>query len=112
MNRLSPDRIEALVRWLKRGLSVRSIAAVAEVNRNTVLRYKKAIERGEKVIPDPSEDRRSPSAKVYVRASRETLDRLEDIADQLNSSREEIASVILETVARDDLFGAVLDLKS
>jgi len=91
---------------------VRSIAAVAEVNRNTVLRYKKALERGElKPVAEP-EDRRRPSAKMYVRASRQTLDRLEDIADQLNSSREEIASVILETIARDDLFDAVLDLKS
>lgn len=112
MNRLSQDRVDCLVRWLRRGLSIRSIAAIAEVNRNTVLRYKKALEQGIlRPAPEP-EDRRAPSAKLFVRASRQTLDRLEDIADQLNSSREEVASAILETIARDDLFDAVLDMKS
>lgn len=112
MNRLSQDRVDCLVRWIRRGLSIRSIATVTEVNRNTVLRYKKALASGTLPTSPEQEDRRRPSAKIYVRASRPTLDRLDDIADQMESSREEIASLILETIARDDLFSAVLDLKS
>lgn len=110
MNHLSQDRINSIVAWLRRGMSVRAVATLAEVSRNSVLRYKKRLEVGADLSSDaPIErDGRKPSARIFIRASRATLDRLEDVADQMDSSREEVATVILETVCRDDLIDAVL----
>lgn len=99
MNKLSEENVDRLIRWLRCGLSLRDVAIATGVNRKTVVRYKRALARGD-----------LKSGTMHL--SWDTLERLEDVAEQMNVTREKLASMILETVAKEDLFNAVLDTKA
>lgn len=114
MNLLPIEKQNLVARWLSRGMSLRSAANLAGVNRNTVLKYKKLIAAGIfKLNYAPvALDRRNPFATMPIKLSRSALDRLEDVADQLGTDRRAIAIRIIETVVADDLFVAVLSATS
>lgn len=109
MNRLSHEKIAAIARWLKRGLSIRETAKVSGSDRNTVLAYKKAIERGEEFAPlaEPYlNDAKAMRLTHKVRPS--VIERLDDEAEQRGLTRQQISERIIEIVVKDDLFDAVL----
>jgi transcriptional regulator with XRE-family HTH domain len=110
VNRLKNDKAVAIGRWLARGLSIRETAKVAGVNRNTVLRYKKAFASPNYTPPPDVEpylnDARAIRLTPRVRPT--VLERLDDEAAQRGLTREQVSERILDVVASDDLFDAVL----
>lgn len=110
MNRLKNEKIATIARWLGRGLSVRQTASMAGANRNTVLRYKKQIANGAPVLAEETEPYLDDSKRVQIapRVAPSVIERLEDEAHQRGMCRTSLAARVLEVVAKDDLFEAVL----
>ena len=91
--------------WLRRGgVSIRQIARELDVNRNTVLRYKKRASLDPLHFQQPRVVYRRPKITVSL----DVMERFEDVAIQRRISRDDLITAILVTVATDDLFDAVL----
>jgi predicted site-specific integrase-resolvase len=105
MNVLPKERAEKILAWLRRGgVSIRQIARELDVNRNTVLRYKKRASLDPIHYRSPRVIFRRP--KIVV--SLETMERFEDVAILRGTSRDDLITAVLTVVATDDLFDAVL----
>ena len=104
MNLLPKDRAEKILNWLRRGgVSRRQIARELGVHRDTITR----VERRNGDHPGYEATRpviRTPRVVLPL----EIIERLDDEANQRRMSRADLMTTILATVAKDDLFKAVL----
>lgn len=96
MNRLQHKKIAIIADWLTCGFSVREVARVSGVHRDTIASYKKAIMNDDKII------------QLSFNTRPSVTQRLEDVAEQRGLSLQQIAEQLIENIARDDLFEAVL----
>ena len=101
MRRFSPDEIEKLKYMASFGHDGKSIARA--LNRSPQSIRVKAVEIGVSLRPPKMEHRR---IKLSLPARRA----LQTEADRLGTSAGRLARLIVETVARDKLIGAVLDV--
>ncbi len=101
MNVLSPVKVKALRDALESGASIRKAARLAGVNRNTAHRYSK--------ILDPKKRHEHRSETITIKISPAAKVRLSLEARSMVLSLTNFGGLLLETIAEDNLFGAVLD---
>lgn len=100
MNVTPPHKIAALKESLESGLSIRRAAKAVGINRSTACRWARLVEWQKK--PERVE-------KLTLNISKKAKMQFKSEAAKMHLSPTMFASLVLETIAEDDLFGAVLD---
>ena len=111
-NYLKPERVKKIVQWLKRGHSARAVAFALDTSESTVLRDREMLDHGidpvafVQPVASQLKDRAIRVTGVKLLAS--TIERYDDIAEQMGVPRVHLIAMVLETVARDNLFETIL----
>lgn len=106
---LSGTRIDMLWDCFIRKLSSRVAALEAGVDRKTVLRYFRRFERSGPVPPKPPKRKKKALPVKNLNISPGSWARIEIEASERTLSARELVSEVINTVARDRLFSAIID---